>query len=426
MVGSAANRQPDKGEWYAPPAGNRRDPGGRAARKRHTCGMQADVIVVGLGAMGSAAAWQLARRGARVLGIDRHAPPHDRGSSHGLTRVTREAVGEGEAYAPLVRRSHAIWRELETALEGDPTLPFEGPLMTRTGVLVIGPAGSDTAFVARTRAVAQAFGVPHEALSAAELRRRWPQFHVDDGEAGCFEPGGGVVYPERCIAAQLALARRAGAQLLTDEPVQAVVREGGVWRVHTARGTHHAAQVLVTAGAWLPGLAAAHGLTWARELRVLRQVLHWLKPEPGREADFEVGRCPTFIATRGERYEDTFYGMPLVDGSGGVKVGTEQFEHDTTPETVVREVAEAETSALIERLVWPRLPGLSGVGLRASACLYTMAADGRFRIGESEPGLAWVSACSGHGFKHSAALGEALAERVLQDRSTIDLTQFVD
>jgi sarcosine oxidase len=388
--------------------------------------MQADVIVVGLGAMGSAAAWQLARRGARVLGIDRHAPPHDRGSSHGLTRVTREAVGEGEAYAPLVRRSHAIWRELETALEGDPTLPFEGPLMTRTGVLVIGPAGSDTAFVARTRAVAQAFGVPHEALSAAELRRRWPQFHVDDGEAGCFEPGGGVVYPERCIAAQLALARRAGAQLLTDEPVQAVVREGGVWRVHTARGTHHAAQVLVTAGAWLPGLAAAHGLTWARELRVLRQVLHWLKPEPGREADFEVGRCPTFIATRGERYEDTFYGMPLVDGSGGVKVGTEQFEHDTTPETVVREVAEAETSALIERLVWPRLPGLSGVGLRASACLYTMAADGRFRIGESEPGLAWVSACSGHGFKHSAALGEALAERVLQDRSTIDLTQFVD
>lgn len=388
--------------------------------------MQADVIVVGLGAVGSAAAWQLARRGARVLGLDRFSPPHDRGSSHGLTRVTREAVGEGEAYAPLVRRSHAIWRELETALEGDPTLPFEGPLMTRTGVLVIGPAGSDTAFVARTRAVAQAFGVPHEALSAAELRRRWPQFHVDDGEAGCFEPGGGVVYPERCIAAQLALARRAGAQLLTDEPVQAVVREGGVWRVHTARGTHHAAQVLVTAGAWLPGLAAAHGLTWARELRVLRQVLHWLKPEPGREADFEVGRCPTFIATRGERYEDTFYGMPLVDGSGGVKVGTEQFEHDTTPETVVREVAEAETSALIERLVWPRLPGLSGVGLRASACLYTMAADGRFRIGESEPGLAWVSACSGHGFKHSAALGEALAERVLQDRSTIDLTQFVD
>jgi sarcosine oxidase len=388
--------------------------------------MQADAIVVGLGAMGSAAAWQLARRGARVLGIDRHAPPHEHGSSHGLTRVTREAVGEGEAYAPLVRRSHAIWRELETALAGDPTLPFEGPLMTRTGVLVIGPAGSDTAFVARTRAVAQAFGVPHEALTATELRWRWPQFHIDDAEAGCFEPGGGVVYPERCITAQLAMARRAGAQLLTDEPVQAVVREGGVWRVHTARGTHHAAQVLVTAGAWLPGLAAAHGLPWARELCVMRQVLHWLKPEPGREVDFEAGRCPTFIVTRGERYEDTFYGMPLVDGSGGVKVGTEQFEHDTTPDTVGRDVAEAETADLFERLVRPRMSGLSGHALRRSTCLYTMAGDGRFRIGESEPGLTWVSACSGHGFKHSAALGEALAERVLQGCSAIDLTPFMD
>jgi sarcosine oxidase len=360
------------------------------------------------------------------LGIDRHAPPHDRGSSHGLTRVTREAVGEGEAYAPLVRRSHAIWRELEAALAGDPTLPFESPLMTRTGVLVIGPAGSNTAFVARTRAVAQACSVPHEALTATELRRRWPQFHIEDGEAGCFEPGGGVVYPERCIAAQLAMARRAGAQLLTNEPVQAVEREGGAWRVTTARGTHHAAQVLVTAGAWLPGLAAAHGLPWARELRVLRQVLHWLKPEPGHEADFEAGRCPTFIVTRGERYEDTFYGMPLVDGSGGVKVGTEQFEHDTTPEAVARDVSAAETAALVERLVRPRLSGLSSQALRGSACLYTMAADGRFRIGETVPGLTWVSACSGHGFKHSAALGEALAERLLQGRSAIDLTPFMD
>jgi sarcosine oxidase len=385
--------------------------------------MQADVIVVGLGAMGSAAAWQLARRGARVLGIDRYAPPHDQGSSHGLTRVTREAVGEGEAYAPLVRRSHAIWRELEAELGPDQ----EGPLMARTGVLVIGPAGSDTAFVARTRAVAQAFGVPHEALAAADLRRRWPQFRIDDGEAGCFEPGGGVVYPERCIAAQLAMARRAGAQLHTDEPVHAIEREGGAFRVQTALGTHHAVQVLVTAGAWLPGLAAAvvdNGLPWARELRVLRQVLHWLAPRPGHEAAFEPGRCPTFIVTRGERYEDTFYGMPRVDGSGGVKVGTERFEHDTTPEAVAREVTDAETTELFERLVRPRLPGLSGQALRGSACLYTMAADGRFRIGETEPGLTWVSACSGHGFKHSAALGEALAERLLEGRSAIDLSPF--
>ncbi len=382
--------------------------------------MQADVIVVGLGAVGSAAAWQLARRGARVLGFDRHAPPHALGSSHGLTRVTREAVGEGLAYAPLVRRSHAIWRELEAELGA----ALDGPLLTRTGVLVIGPAGSDTAFVARTRAVAQAQGVPHEALAAAELRRRWPQFAVADDETGCFEPGGGVVYPERCIAAQLTMARRAGVELRLDEPALAIEPEGAGWAVRSASGRHVAAQVLVTAGAWLPGLMKAIGPAWTQQLRVLRQVLHWLPPDPGHEAAFAPGRCPTFIVTRGERYEDTFYGMPLLDGTDAVKVGTEQFEHETSPDAVQREVAEAETEALVERLVRPRLSGLGSRSVRRSACLYTMAADGRFRIGAAAPGLTLVSACSGHGFKHSAALGEALAGQVLEGRSALDLSAF--
>ncbi len=396
--------------------------------------MNADVIVIGLGAMGSAAAWQLARRGARVIGLDRFAPPHDRGSSHGLTRVTREAVGEGEAYGPLVRRSHAIWRELEAALADGPGASddaLQGPLMTPTGVLVIGPAGRDDSFVARTRAVARAFGVPHEALDAAELRRRWPMFTVADDETACFEPGGGVVHPERCIATQLAMARRAGAELRSNEPALALGRDGAAWAVRTARGTHRAAQVLVSAGAWLPGLLGAMpGLALPR-LRVLRQTLHWLAPEPGRAGDFAPGRCPTFIVTRGERYEDTFYGMPMLDGIGGVKVGTEQFEQETAPDaldTLDREVAEADTAALHERLVRHRLPGLSARAVKRAACLYTMADDGRFRIGGGEaagvPGLTWLSACSGHGFKHSAALGEALAERLLQGRSTLDLDPF--
>jgi sarcosine oxidase len=382
--------------------------------------LNGDVIVVGLGAVGSAAAWQLARRGARVIGLDRFAPPHDRGSSHGLTRVTREAVGEGEAYAPLVRRSHAIWRELEAELAGT----LEGPLMTATGVLVIGPAGVETSFVARTAAVARAFGVPHERLDAAELRRRWPMFSVGDDEAACFEPGGGVVFPERCIAAQLAMAQRAGAVLRSDEPVLSLAPQGSGWVVQTAHGTHHAAQVLVTAGAWLPGLAAAHGLAWAQPLRVLRQTLHWLAPEPGQEYLFAPGHLPTFIATRGDRYEDTFYGMPMLDGTGGLKVGTEQFEAETQPDTVQREVAATETAALFERLVKPRLAGLTGRAVRGSACLYTMAADGRFRIARSASGLTWVSACSGHGFKHSAALGEALAEQLLHGASALDLSAF--
>lgn len=392
---------------------------------RHTRGMQADVIVVGLGAVGSAAAWQLARRGARVLGLDRFSPPHDRGSSHGLTRVTREAVGEGEAYVPLVRRSHAIWAELQATLGAE----AGGPLMARTGVLYLGPAGSDAAFVALTRRVAERHGVPHEALTAAEVRRRWPQFRAQDDETAVFEPGAGVVFPERCVAAQLAMARRAGATLRGDSPVLRVARSANGIAVHTEGAVHHAPQVLLTAGAWLPGLlrdaAPDAGLAWTQKLRVLRQTLHWLAPTD--PAPFMPTGCPTFVWTRGHRYEDTFYGMPMLDGVPGVKVGTEQFEHDTEPGALQREVAEAETADLFDRLVQPRLSGLTPVAVKRAACLYTMAADGRFRVDQPAawPGLTVVSACSGHGFKHSAALGEALAERVLQGRSALDLTPFV-
>lgn len=389
--------------------------------------MDADVIVVGLGAVGSAAAWQLARRGARVLGLDRFAPPHDRGSSHGLTRVTREAVGEGEACVPLARRSHTIWRELEAAL-GDEA---GGPLMTRTGVLYIGPAGSDSAFVALTQRVAERHGVPHEALTAAAVRRRWPQFRAGDDETAVFEPGAGVVYPERCVAAQLTLARRAGAELPTGTPVLRLARTHAGFAVHTAGAVLHAPQVLLTAGAWLPGLlqgiAAEAGIAWTQALRVQRQTLHWLRPDgPDAAARFAPGACPTFIWTRGHRYEDTFYGMPMLDGVAGVKVGTEQFAHEADPDTVSREVDDAETADLFQRMVQPRLEGLSGHAVKRAACLYTMTPDGRFRVDSPAgwPGLTLVSACSGHGFKHSAALGEAVAERLLTGRSTLDLSPF--
>jgi sarcosine oxidase len=386
--------------------------------------MDADVIVVGLGAVGSAAAWQLARRGARVLGLDRFAPPHDRGSSHGLTRVTREAVGEGDACVPLVRRSHALWREIEQALAGE----LDGPLMQRTGVLYIGPAGSPAAFVALTRGVAERHGVPHEVLAAAELRQRWPMFRAGDGETAVFEPGAGVVFPERCVGAQLTLARRAGARLVANAPVLRVARVRAGLAVHTVDGVHHAPQVLLTAGAWLPGLMAEvapeAGMAWTQQLRVLRQTLHWLAPAD--PAPFRAPGCPTFIWTRGHRYEDTFYGMPMLDGVPGVKVGTEQFEHATEPGALKREVDDAETAGLFTRLVQPRLSGLSGHAVKRAACLYTMAPDGRFRIDAPAawPGLTVVSACSGHGFKHSAALGEAVAERLLHGRSALDLSPF--
>jgi sarcosine oxidase len=383
--------------------------------------MHADVIVVGLGAMGAAAAWQLARSGARVLGIDRFAPPHDFGSSHGLTRITRLAVGEGAEYLPLVRRSHALWREIEASTGHT--------LMRQTGGLVMGRAAGgagmhgQTDFVANTLAVARTGGIAHEELDAPSVRERWPQFVLADGERACYEPSAGVLFPQACIAAQLGLARQAGAQLLTGQPVLSITCEGPLLVVHTVQGRHQAPQVLVTAGAWTASLL---GGTWHARLRAQRQTLHWLRPHAAQASLFKPERCPIFIWAHGATHEDAFYGVPLADGTGGVKVGTQQHHTDTAPDALNHSVAAAETTAVFERHVRGRIPGLSADRLRAAACLYTVAADARFIVERDAQleGLSVVSACSGHGFKHSAALGEALAAQLLHGRSDVDLAPF--
>jgi sarcosine oxidase len=212
--------------------------------------MNFDVIVIGLGAMGSATAYQLARRGARVLGIDRYHPPHDLGSSHGGTRITRLSVGEGAEYVPLVRRSHRIWREIEAA-SGE-------ALMLTTGGLVIGPTqgGSELHgqrdFVNRTIELARSFGIAHELLDADEVARRFPQFLMRGDERAYFEPEAGILRPERCVAVQLELARRAGARLITGEAVTGLAALGDAVTALTATGGYQAAHAVVTAGAWIP------------------------------------------------------------------------------------------------------------------------------------------------------------------------------
>ena len=194
--------------------------------------MRYDVVVAGLGAMGSAAAYQLAKSGASVLGVDRFEPPHALGSSHGDTRITRVAVGEGLEYVPLVRRSHELWREIEqeTGLE----------ILTQCGGLVLAPPeagfamhGSES-FLAHTVAAAQAYGVEHERLETAELAQRFPQFALAADEQGCYEPGAGFVRPEVAVGAQLRLAREAGAVLASGEQVRRLRR-----RRHPRRGPHH-------------------------------------------------------------------------------------------------------------------------------------------------------------------------------------------
>lgn len=372
--------------------------------------MHPDVIVLGLGAMGSATLLQLARRGVRVLGIDRHHPPHDHGSSHGETRITRQAIGEGADYTPLALRSHAVWRELE-AETGE-------RLLLTCGFLGIDGADGATlfhgkpGFLGRTREVAQRYGILHEVLSPEEVRRRFPAFRTTDSDQCYYEPGGGLVFPERCVAAQLTVARRLGAVVRTGETVLSVTPTASGVTVRTDRDTHHAGQAVLATGGWTADLEPRA----MRAFRLLRQVLHWY---PASDPDiWSADRCPTFIWTHGPTPEDSFYGFPMVPGTptAGVKVATEQYAAAAaSPDAIDREPDPAESAAMHAAHVAPFLAGVGPVARRAAVCFYTSAPDGDFAIGPvgDTANVTLVSACSGHGFKHAPGVGAMVADALL-------------
>lgn len=364
----------------------------------------AAVIVIGLGAAGSAALYQLARAGIRAIGIDRWHPPHAMGSSHGETRITRQAIGEGEVYVPLVLRSHEIWRELEQETSQR--------LLEACGVLIIGAEGgaamhhSRSGFVLNTVAAAQVHGIEHEVLSIDETRRRFPQFALTGDELVYFEPGGGFVYPERCIAAQLAMASKLGACIVTGAQVTALRETAGGVAVEAGDTIYHADRVILAAGAWTPGLTDSPTLA---PLTLRRQVLHWFAPE--RPQDFAVGTFPAFIWLHGNHAEDSFYGFPIPDdlGHNFVKVADENQTRATKdPNQLDRDVRPGEAAEMHRDHLAGRISGLSLPPVRSAACLYTCAPDADFVIGprDGSERITVVSACSGHGFKHSAAVGE--------------------
>ncbi len=368
----------------------------------------ADVVVVGLGAVGSATLHRLATARVRVVGIDRFHPPHDRGSSHGESRITRMAVGEGEVYAPLVRRSHEIWRELE-AESGE-------RLMLQTGGLVMGVRGDVAThhgkgdFIGRTIAVAQANHVPHEVLDATDIAALYPQFRLRGDEWAVYEPSAGVLFPERCISVQLGLAERRGAVLHLGERVVALRRLAGEVEVVTDRRVVHAGRAVLAAGPWVAELT---GPALADVTGVFRQTLHWFEVED--PAAYATGRFPVFIWMQGGGNEDYIYGFPALDGATSLKLATERYGATVAPDAVDREVRVDESAAFFARHVDGWLGGVRPVCSRTATCLYTVTPDSGFIIDSLPdlPAVAVVSACSGHGFKHSSALGEALATRVM-------------
>jgi len=374
-----------------------------------------DALVLGLGALGSAVLLQLARRGIRVLGVVRLAPPHTQGSSHGETRITRCAIGEGEHFTPLALRSHVLWREIESETGAK--------LLTTRGVLVLSsPARTSFThvenFFANTVAAARKYHIAHEILDAEAIRRRYGQFRIRDDEIGYFEPGGGFLRPEACLAAQLELARHHGAEIHVNERVLSFAPRRADVVVTTDKDTYVAGQLVVAAGPWLPELLDA---SLARHFRIYRQALFWFADLAGL---FGAGRFPVFIWELSGRRQ-SIYGFPDIDGNG-VKIATEQFDLATTAAAPGSEVGASEPAAMHAAYVAPFLPQLSATCTRASTCLYTVTADFGFVLDRHpESGRVIIaSCCSGHGFKHSPALGEAVAEIIANGRSSIDLRPF--
>lgn len=375
-----------------------------------TTGFDAGVAVVGLGAMGSHAAWRLAQRGVRVIGIERFSPGHDQGSSHGQTRLFRVACLEHPSLVSMARRSRDLWAELQ--------VQSIDPILETTGGVMIGP--EDSGVITGTLAAAAAHDLPVERLTREQLATRFPQHqHLAAGTVGVWDPEAGVVHPETAIITAVAAARAAGAEIYTDTPVTAIgLLDGGVV-IRTATRSFTVGQVVVTTGAWLDKLVPA------LELDPRRTLMTWFEPADPDDDSFSLEKFPVFI--RALDRENWIWGHGSAD-SYGVKVGPDRDENFVAvdPDRIDRDIS-ARDYALISELVSKALPGLNPTPTRIITCMVTHSRDDQFIIGRprADPRLVVGGGDSGHAFKHASGIGELLAQIVTGERPYVD-TAFVN
>lgn len=357
--------------------------------------MDADVIVLGLGGMGSAAAAHLATRGARVLGLERFTPAHAFGSSHGESRIIRMAYFEHAAYVPLLRRAYQLYDDLNREDPG---------LFVRTGGLMLGQPDSVT--VAGSLGSARQWGLAHELLDAEQLRRRFPALRPEHDTVGLYEPTAGFVRPERTVLAHLARAKAAGAQLRYGEPALRWHADSAGVTVRTAHQEYRSEHLVVTAGAWSPRLLADLNLP----LVVERQVLYWFRPSRAELFDAKV--FPVFIWQDAAGLQ--LYGFPDL-GDGTVKVSFFRHGTPTDPDTLDRDIHPEEID-VVRAALNQHVPAAAGDFVRGAACMYTTTPDQHFVIGRhpQQQRVIVAAGFSGHGFKFTPVVGEIIADLALQ------------
>ncbi len=362
-----------------------------------------DAIVLGVGGVGSAALFHLAKRGVRVLGIDRFVPGHDRGSSHGQSRIIRRAYFEHPDYVPLVEQAFGDWRELE-GRSGE-------KLFHQSGLLQVGPA--DGVVLAGVRESARRHGLAIESFSAAEVNSEFPGFLAPDGCEAVFERGAGFLLVERCVELHAQEAMRLGAELHTGEAIRGWTNEGSAFRVLTDRAEYTTARLVIAAGAWAGQLLAHFGIP----LEVRRKPLYWFATKS--DVYQTANGCPAFLY---DLAEGCFYGVPALDADG-VKVG----QHSggvvvDDPLAVNRDVDPldfGEVAGFVSRY----LPAATTHRTNHTVCMYTMTPDEHFVVDRhpSHDGIAFAAGLSGHGFKFTSVLGRALAELALDGRTDLPI-----
>ncbi len=365
-----------------------------------------DVIVAGVGGMGSATVCELARRGRRVLGLEQHSLGHDQGSSHGHTRIIRQAYYEHPAYVPLVRRAFERWYDLEQRTGRH--------LLTTCGCLSIGRPDSE--LLTGIRESAAVHSLPVELLGPDDLRRRFPAFHPGEGDHGILEQTAGFLYVEECVLAHIQAARDRGADIRSQEPVSSWQAANGRVEVQTPRGRYTADRLILTAGPWAAGLLA----DWGGRLSVMRQVALWFQtsqPELFRRDRFPVFCCDT--------PEGFYYGFPMINADGPKVARHYGAPEVRSPAEVERTVADGDEEP-VRRFLRSHLPAVDGKRQKASVCLYTLTPDQHFvlDVHPEFPNVAVAAGFSGHGFKFASVVGEIMADLAEEGRTRWQIDLF--
>jgi sarcosine oxidase len=362
-----------------------------------------DAIVLGVGGVGSAALMSLAQRGLRVLGIDRFPPAHDRGSSHGQTRIIRQAYFEHPHYVPLLLRAYDLWRELEETSGQQ--------LLHQVGLLQVGPpSGSVVPGVLQSASLHR---LAVESLTERDARNRFPAFHLPEGYAAVFEEQAGFLKVEACVRAHVEAAQRLGAELAIGEEVLSWQEQGAGISVQTTAGKRLASRVIVAPGPWAPHLLKSLKVP----LEVKRKHVYWLGPSSPQLQSSQG--FPTFLF---ELPEGVFYGFPAIDDVGLKVAEHSGGERITNPLNDLRAFDEADFRR-VANFAARHIPSL-GIDLRRhSVCFYTMSPDEHFLV-DQLPGsdrVFFAAGLSGHGFKFTSVLGEALADLATSGRTRLPI-----